>query len=175
MIKKKNNIRLLLTNRLSIVLIIVLLIILFAIGINRYRIVHSRIYTNLQGTYEIELDSSYVYRYFDVIPFGFVVQIHKDNICLPIFKSENSTTNARVTYQEIVKIEEERNGTWEMISFDPDSIFIEAEGHLLNGKYQVVFKTYKTGRLGYTTVNYMYLDNDSTHLCLKRIEQSAAP
>jgi len=155
MIKKKNNIRLLLINRLSIVLIIVLLIILFAIGINKYRIVHSRIYTNLQGTYEIELDSSYVYRYFDVIPFGFVVQIHKGNICLPIFKSENSTTNARVTYQEIVKIEEERNGTWEMISFNPDSIFIEAEGHLLNGKYQVVFKTYKTGSLGYTTVNYV--------------------
>ena len=167
---KKINIRLLL-----FIILLVLLIILIATGINRYRTVHSRFYSNLQGTYEMELDSSYVYRNCDVIPDGFIVQIHKDNICLPIFKSENSTTNARVTYQEIVKIEEERNGTWEMISFDPDSIFIEAEGHLLNGKYQVVFKTYKTGSLGYTTVNYMYLDNDSTHLCLKRIEQSAAP
>ena len=130
---KKINIRLLL-----FIILLVLLIIIIATGINRYRTVHSRFYSNLQGTYEMELDSSYVYRNCDVIPDGFIVQIHKDNISLPIFKSENSDTNATVTYQDIVKIEEERNGTWEIISSNPDSIFIEAEGHILHGKYHSV-------------------------------------
>jgi hypothetical protein len=119
----------------------------------------------------MELDSSYVYRNCDVIPDGFIMQIHKDNISLPIFKSENSDTNATVTYQDIVKIEEERNGTWEIISSNPDSIFIEAERHILHGKYQVTFKTHKTDSLGYFTANYVYLDNDSTHLCLKKLEK----
>ena len=168
MIKKKNNIRPFLTNRIFIFFIFVLLIsILFAIGINRYRIVHSHIYTNLQGTYEMELDSSYVYRAFDVIPSGFIIQIHKDNICLPILRSNDSDTNTK-SYQEFVKLEEESHGTWELISSNPDSIFIDAKEHLLHGKYQVTFKTYKTGSLGYTTANYVYLDNDSTHLCLKK-------
>ena len=170
MIKKQNNIRLLLINRIFIIFIFVLLGILIATGINRYRIVHSHIYSNLQGTYEMELDSSYVYRTFDVIPNGFIVQIHKDNICLPIFKSDNSDTNKILTYQDIIKLEEERNGTWEIISSNPDSIFIEAERHILHGKYQVTFKTHKTDSLGYFTANYVYLDNDSTHLCLMKID-----
>lgn len=166
MTMKKINIRLLL-----FIILLVLLIIIIATGINRYRTVHSHFYSNLQGTYEMELDSSYVYRNCDVIPDGFIVQIHKDNISLPIFKSENSDTNATVTYQDIVKIEEERNGTWEIISSNPDSIFIEAERHILHGKYQVSFKTHKTDSLGYFTANYVYLDNDSTHLCLKKLEK----
>ena len=142
--------------------------IILTMGIYRYRIIHSPIYTNLQGIYEIELDSSYVYRSFDVYPYGFLVHIHKDNIRLPTFKRKNSDT--QFTSQDLAILKNENNGSWKIISSNPDSIYIYANKHVLYGKYQVSFKTHKTGNLGYTTTDYMYLDNDSTHLCLTRVK-----
>ena len=138
-------------------------------GISRYRIVNSRLYSNLQGTYEIELDSSYVDRAYDVYPFGFIVQIHKDNIRLPTFEKRNSDKNRNNSYQDLISLGKEKNGSWEIVSFTPDSIYINAKSHVLHGKYQVIFETKRTGHLGYATANYMYLDNDSTHLCLLRV------
>lgn len=173
MTMKRNYLCHLLTNRLFVLSILILfsivVIIGIKIGINRYRIVNSQLYSNLQGVYEIELDSSYVHRTYDVYPFGFIVQIHKNNIRLPTFKNSNSNNNKINSYQDIVKIEKEQNGFWEILSFNPDTIFIDVDSHVLYGKYQVKFVTKKTGHLGYTTANYMYLDNDSTHLCLLRI------
>ena len=96
--------------------------IILTMGIYRYRIIHSPIYTNLQGTYKIELDSSHVYRSFDVYPYGFLVHIHKDNIRLPTFKRKNS--NTQFTSQDLDILKKENNGSWKIISSNPDSIYI---------------------------------------------------
>lgn len=122
----------------------------------------------MQGTFEIVMDSSYVYRPFDVYPYGFIIQIHKDDIRLPTFRRNNS--DAKFTSQDLAVLTKENNGSWSVISSNPDSIFIDAEKHVLHGKYQITFNTYKTGNLGYTTAQHLYLDNDSTHICLKRIK-----
>ena len=168
---KRKNLCHLLANRLFLIPILILFPIVLIIGFNRYRIVNSELYSNLQGTYEIELDSSYVNRAFDVYPFGFIVQIHKDNIHLPTFKNSHSDKNRNNSYQDFVSLEEEKNGSWKIVFLNPDSIYINAKSHVLHGKYQVTFVTKRTGHLGYTTANYMYLDNDSTHLCLLRINK----
>ena len=151
--------------------ILILFSIILIMGVSRYRIENSELYSNLQGTYEIELDSSYVDRAYDVYPSGFIVQIHKDNIRLPTFGKSNSVKNRNNSYQDLVSLEKEKNGSWEIVSFTPDSIYINAKSHVLHGKYQVIFETKRTGNLGYATANYMYLDNDSTHLCLLRINK----
>lgn len=170
MIKKKDNTCILFNNRVLFIFLFILFSVVFAARIRRCKITHSQIYSDLQGTYEMELDSSYVNRFYDVIPVGFIVHIHKDNIRLPTFSSEKSDTVTRYTYQDLLRIDEEKNGNWKIISSNPDSIFIDARMHMLHGKYQVKFKTYKTGSLGYTTADYLYLDNDSTHLCLKKVK-----
>lgn len=140
------------------------------ICVNRYRMKHSSIYLNLQGTYVMMLDSTSIVRSFDIIPLGLNVRIEDDDIRLPLFDYVHSGFHNVKTYHDIDRIYEERNGKWKIISSNPDSIFIDARMHMLHGKYQVKSKTYKTGSLGYTTADYLYLDNDSTHLCLKKVK-----
>lgn len=55
-------------------------------------------------------------------------------------------------------------GTWNVISENPDSISIEAVRNTLDGKYAVTFMKGNTSNPGY----FVLLDNDSTHLCLKK-------
>ncbi len=168
MTKIKNNICHLLGNRLLIIILFILFPIIIIIGIKKYQIVHSQLYSNLQGIYEIELDSSSVSRAFEVYPLGFIVQVHKDNIRLPTLERGNS--KIKNSYKDLVELGKTNNGCWKIVSSMPDSIFIDADAHVLHGKYQVKFRTYQTGSLGYTSDSYLYLDNDSTHLCLRKLE-----
>ena len=154
----------LLKNKYFRMLLFVLLLAILVVGIirywDRYRLVHSPVYAKLQGDYQIVLDSSYIDRSFDVIPQDVIVvtmQIQHERISLP---NLNSYTNAKMSLFGY---------SWKVVSSNPDSILIDAYPHALHGKYNVTFKTYKSGTLGYTTTDYVYFDNDSTHLCFMKI------
>lgn len=168
--KKRINIHLLLKNRIVRIFIFVLFVIILVIGINRYRerykLVHSPIYPMLQGKYELVLDASYVDWASEAVGVGLIIQIHHDIIDLPTIKINNSKMkNLNAIDQR--KLDE---GCWKVISNSPDSILIDSYPHPLHGKYKVTFMSCKSGSLGYTTTNYVLLDNDSTHLCLMKVK-----
>lgn len=168
--KKRINIHLLLKNRIVRIFIFVLFVIILVIGINRYRerykLVHSPIYPMLQGKYELVLDASYVDWASEAVGVGLIIQIHHDIIDLPTIKINNSKMkNLNAIDQR--KLDE---GGWKVISNSPDSILIDSYPHPLHGKYKVTFMSCKSGSLGYTTTNYVLLDNDSTHLCLMKVK-----
>lgn len=169
MTKKKNNICHLLGNRLSLFCVFSFAV-LVLIGYKWYRKEHSYVYKKLQGTYEMVLDSTSIFRSFDVIPLDLNVKISKDDISLPLFDCVHSSIHDVNNYHDIDRIYSKKNGCWKIVSSMPDSIFIDADAHVLHGKYQVKFRTYQTGSLGYTSDSYLYLDNDSTHLCLRKLE-----
>lgn len=161
----QKNIHSLLKNKIFKMLLFVFLLVILAIGIKRYRdrykLVHSPVYTMLQGNYEIVLDLSYVDRTFEANPRGVIVvsmQIHNDRIRLPELYTCPNVNMPVYGY------------SWKVISSNPDSILIDAYPHELHGKYKVTFKSYKSGSLGYTIDNYVYFDNDSTHLCFKKVK-----
>lgn len=161
--RKQINLNLLLKNKLFQALLFVILFVVLATGayecLGRYRLAQSPVYNKLQGDYQIILDSSQIYRSFEIISQEIVVvtiQIHDDYISLPNFNSYVNKKMSLFGYR------------WKVLSSNPDSILIDAYPHALHGKYKVSFKTYKSGTLGYTTDSYVYLDNDSTHLCLKK-------
>ena len=169
MTKIKNNICHLFGNR-HFIWVIFSIIVIALIYYNWYRKEHSYVYTKLQGTYEMVLDSTSICRSFDVIPLDLNVIISKGDVGLPLFDCVHSSIHDVNNYNDIDRIYSNRNGSWSIVSSMPDSIFIDAKAHVLHGKYQVKFRTYQTGSLGYTPVSYLYLDNDSTHLCLKKVE-----
>lgn len=168
MIKTKKNISRLLGNKYLWIFVSVILIIIVAYcQIDRYRKTHSSLYINLQGTYEMLLDSAIIDRSFDMQPLGFYLYFNGCDIVLPPIKCIVPFTNGELKYQEISKIVDDTYGSWEVVSSNPDSIFVNANAHVLHGKYKVTFVT-ETDR--YIPTYYVYLDNDSTHLCLKKIE-----
>lgn len=122
---------------------------------------HSSLYKRLQGNYQIVLESSSIDRSFEVLPSDAVVvtmQIQKSSISLPNFKSYTNEAMSLWGY------------SWKVVSSNPDSIQIEAYPHSLHGKYKVTFNTVAGDSLGYTSVNLVYLDNDSTHLCFMKVK-----
>ncbi len=120
----------------------------------------------LQGKYELVLDASYVEWAYEAVGVGLIIQIHHDIIDLPTIKINNSKMkNLNAIDQR--KLDE---GCWKVISNSPDSILIDSYPHPLHGKYKVTFMSFKSGSLGYTTTNYVLLDNDSTHLCLMKVK-----
>lgn len=165
MIKKVTSIRHLLDNK-SLMLLgisIIALSIVVSRYIEHYKLSHSTIYRKLQGDYELNLDSSYVNRSFDIYPVYAIVmtmQVQHNQLSLPNFSSYTNEKMPLFGY------------SWKIISTNPDSIFIEAYPHVLHGKYKVMFTTSPEGPLGYGIANYLFLDNDSTHLCLKKINRS---
>ena len=170
MIRKQKNTHLLLKNKYFRVLLIVLLLTILVVGIirywDRYRLVHSPIYPMLQGKYELVLDASYVDWASEAVGVGLIIQIHHDIIDIPTIKINNSKMkNLNAIDQR--KLDE---GCWKVISNSPDSILIDSYPHPLHGKYKVTFMSCKSGSLGYTTTNYVLLDNDSTHLCLMKVK-----
>lgn len=166
MIKTKKNISRLLGNKYLWIFVSVILIIIVAYcQIDRYRKTHSSLYINLQGTYEMLLDSAIIDRSFDMQPLGFYLYFNGDNIKLPHFDCIAPYVTDGLKYDDIVKIGEDSHGSWEVVSSNPDSIFVNANAHVLHGKYKVTFVT-ESDR--YIPTYYVYLDNDSTHLCLKK-------
>lgn len=166
MIKKRINIHHLLSNKSIRIFCLVLFAIIIAVGfykyIERYKFIHSTIYNNLQGNYQLVLDSSYIDRYFDVTPsnvFVVTIQIQQDHISLPNLRSYTNQKMSLFGY------------SWEIVSSNPDSIFIDAYPHCLHGKYSVSYERFPSGSLGYTTTDFVLLDNDSTHLCLMKVKQ----
>lgn len=150
-------------NKLFRLLFLSLSILILAFGVSKYvekyKLIHSPIYKQLQGDYELNLDSSYVNRSFDVYPsYAIVVtmQIHHDQVSLP---NLNSYTKEKMPLYGY---------SWRIISANPDSIFIDAYPHALHGKYKVTFSKCPEGYLGYGVANYLLLDNDSTHLCFRK-------
>ena len=169
MTKTKKNISRLLGNKFLWILVSSILVFIIAFfQIDRYRKVHSPLYTNLQGTYDMLLDSAIIDRPFDMQPLGFFLYINGWNITLPPFDCITPYVMGGLKYQEICKIDDDRYGSWKIVSTNPDSIFIEAYPHVFHGKYKVMFSTCPEGSLGYGIANYLFLDNDSTHLCFKK-------
>lgn len=167
--KIKKNILLLSNNRLFSILIFLLFLVIAIIGYNRYNMVHSSIYQNLQGTYILELDSSSLSRSFDVTPLDFNMKIEGTDIALPLFDCVRAGKSDVNTYQDIDRIYKDGSGSWKTISANPDSIVIDAEFHFLKGKYQVLLASDTIGIIAHTITTYLHLDNDSTHLCFKKI------
>lgn len=166
MTKIQINILHLLSNKSIRIFCLALFSTLIAVGfykyIERYKLVHSPFYKNLQGDYQLVLDSSYIDRYFDVTPsniFVVTIQIQQDHISLPNLRSYTNKKMSLFGY------------SWEIVSTNPDTIFIDAYPHCLHGKYRVSFEKFPSGSLGYTSTDFVYLDNDSTHLCLMKVKQ----
>lgn len=94
--------------------------------------------------------------------------------CIFIFLNHTISVMRKTSYDELRKEfdkrEEECNGSWKVISSNPDSIFINAKGHVLHGKYRVLFITDSIGYVAKYPVDYIILENDSTHLCMTRVE-----
>ena len=167
----KKNISRFLGNKFLWILVSSILVFIIAFfQIDRYRKEHSPLYINLQGTYDMLLDSAIINRPFDMQPLGFFLYIKGGNITLPPFDCITPYVMGGLKYQEICKIDDDRYGSWKIVSANPDSIFINAKAHVLHGKYKVTFVTDTVGHLRYLPVYYVYLDNDSTHLCLKKVE-----
>ena len=158
-----------LIHRLFRTLVLFLFVVIAVIGIYGCRVEHPSKCLDIQGVYVMELDSTFICRSIDVFPLGLNMEIKEDEIRLPPFDCVHSGIHDVNTYQDIDRVNKERNGSWEVISSNPDSIFINADSHVLHGKYQITIRAYKTGDLVYTTSNYIYLDNDSTHLCLRKV------
>jgi len=169
MMKAKKNFTLLLNNRQFRTLVLFLFVVIAVIGFYGCRMEHSSKCLDIQGLYVMELDSTFICRSFDVFPLGLNMVIKDDGIRLPPFDCVHSGIHDVNTYQDIDRVNKERNGAWKMISSNPDSIYINANSHVLHGKYQIIIRTYKTGNLECTTSSYLYLDNDSTHLCLRKV------
>ena len=154
------------------IFVFVLLIILLALGINRYwnryKLVHSPLYPKMHGTYELISDLSSIDRSYEIHRLWGYMQIYQNKIHLPSLEELDLYYNTD-TYS-IFGITLPDENRWKIISNNPDSIYIDASSHPLHGKYQVTFKMCPSGSLGYTTEYFMCLDNDSTHLCLIRIE-----
>lgn len=154
------------------IFVFVLLIILLALGINRYwnryKLVHSPLYPKMQGTYELISDLSSIDRSYEIHRLWGYMQIYQNKIHLPSL--ENLDVQYNTDLGLILGDVFPDKDIWKVISNNPDSIYIDAPSHPLHGKYQVTFKMCPSGSLGYTTEYFMYLDNDSTHLCLLRIE-----
>lgn len=177
MTKKQNNISHILTirNKMLRILILLLLICLAISGFYKYRMTQLPVYSKLQGYYEMVLDSTYVYRSIAYSYFDLNLRIDGKNIRLPLFDCDTISVMRKTSYDELRKEfdkrEEECNGSWKVISSNPDSIFINAKGHVLHGKYRVLFITDSIGYVAKYPVDYIILENDSTHLCMTRVEQ----
>ena len=169
MMKAKKNFTLLLNNRQFRTLVLFLFVVIAVIGFYGCRMKHPSKCLDIQGVYVMELDSTFIYRSFDVFPLGLNMVIKDDGIRLPPFDCVHSGIHDVNTDQDIERVYKEINGSWKVISSNPDSIFINANSHVLHGKYHITMRTYKAGDLECTTSNYIYLDNDSTHLCLRKV------
>ena len=170
----KNTNHLMIRNKILWILILLLLICIAISGYYKYRMTQSPVYSKLQGYYEMVLDSMFVFRSLAYSPFELNLMIDGENIRLPLFYCETNSVKRNISYEELRKDfdkrDEECNGSWKVISSNPDSIFINAKGHLLHGKYGVRFITDSIGLVAKYPVDYIILENDSTHLCMTRIQ-----
>ena len=152
--------------------VFILLAILLVLGIyrywNRYKLVHSTLYPKMQGLYELVPDLSSIDRFYEISRLCGYMQIYQNRIHLPSLGSIDFQYNTDLNL--IFGDAFPDKNIWNVISNNPDSIYIDAPSHPLHGKYQVTFKECPSGTLGYTTAHFMCLDNDSTHLCLMRIK-----
>lgn len=154
------------------IVVFVLVAILLVLGINRYwnryKLVHSPLYPKMQGTYELVSDLSSIDRSYEINRLWGYMQIYQNRIHLPSLEELDFqyNTDLNMVLGDVFPDKD----IWKVISNNPDSIYIDAPSHPLHGKYQVTFKECASGSLGYTTTHFMCLDNDSTHLCLLRIQ-----
>lgn len=135
--------------------------------------IQSPLYSKLQGNYITVSGLTYACRYYGYdYPSVINLRVRGDKIQLPSFNGEYSflkEKHTREEYQkEFDKRREQRNGSWTIISSNPDSIFINAEGHVLHGKYRVHFVTDTVGYVVKLTTDYIILENDSTQICLTK-------
>ena len=161
-------------NKVLCFLVLLLLIYIAITGFYRYRLIQSPVYSKLQGYYKIVVDSTYLHRHSVYIPGEINLKVDGENIRLPMFDCVKSSVKAQDAYDHFEKdferSDEECNGSWKIISSNPDSIFINAEGHVLHGKYRVLFVTDSVGYVVKLTTDYIIFENDSTHLCLTRMK-----
>lgn len=164
MTKKLKDISRLLNNTKIIVSLVVVAIIIVGIIFNRTT--HTPLYENLQGVCNIDFDKSHFYRQIDFRPLDNNIFITKGNICLPVMLTTND--NIKGTYKELDELEKNSQGTWKIISTNPDSILIETPKSILNGRYSVIFEKINTPR---ERINYnVIFKNDSTYMvCTKEI------
>ena len=152
-------------NKLILIAAIVALVIFAAISfIHQYKKENSPVYRKLQGYYEIVPESLFISREKSVMLFTINLKINKDDIWLPAFEDSSSRDIDHIDNERINKWSDNNIGTWHVISENPDSISIKADKNTLDGRYAVTFIKGNTRNPGY----FVLLDNDSTHLCLKK-------
>ena len=86
------------------------------------------------------------------------------SVLLPPIITNKKYLQTEVSYKRLLELEEEGKGEWKVISTNPDSISIESTSNPLNGKYAVKILD-KANEIG---LRYIILDNDSTHLVLRK-------
>jgi len=133
------------------------------IGLMAIKIHVSPIQRKLIGSWNIEFENSYIER--DSVPeFSWTpMVITKNTIRLPIVHGKSLET--------FFEDHENRIGTWQVISRNPDSIFINVPNHFLHGMYAVRFFIDKDGWVSVGMRNNIYkmeLRNDSTSLILNK-------
>lgn len=121
-------------------------------------------YRKLQGYYELVPESLFIAREKSSLLITINLKIDKGNIWLPVFEDSSRMNRDFIDNEQIDKWSDNNNGTWHVVSLNPDSICIEADKNALDGRYAVTFTKGSTSNLGY----FVLLDNDSTHLCLKK-------
>lgn len=159
-----------LLNKKKIVLslIVILAILIIGLTINHWRTTHTPLYKNLQGVCNIDFEESYVIRQVDFRPLNASISISGKNISLPPMPTVNDKSK---TYTEIHDLRIKAQGTWKIISINPDSILIKTQKSILNGRYAVTFKEipfpdkYMPEYKYYNRI--VIFQNDSTHLVCK--------
>lgn len=121
-------------------------------------------YQKLQGSYNMIFDSTVIIRDKYVMPLDNILTISKSNIELPVFV-DILRASKNISNYDLTKSAENSNGKWEIISNNPDSILIKVSSHPLSGKFALKFKKIE---YNHKTLYCIFLDNDSTHLCLSK-------
>ena len=162
MIKSQYNPNHLLMNKkVKYILIIIGIAILCVCG---YFIFHKPLlYKKLQGSYNVTLKYTELYRSIDFSPIASGLEIKNNKIELPYMLCEGDEIEGAAWDIWM----QNQKGTWEIISENPDSILIETPASILNGKYAVFFE--KEHPFGEPVSYLLILQNDSTRLCFSKI------
>ncbi|EGN56901.1 hypothetical protein Premu_1485 [Hallella multisaccharivorax DSM 17128] len=119
---------------------------------------------SLQGYSFMVLDSLRIDRVDNIYFIDGNLKFGGHSVLLPPIITNKKYLQTEVSYKRLLELEEEGKGEWKVISTNPDSISIESTSNPLNGRYAVKILD-KANEIG---LRYIILDNDSTHLVLRK-------
>lgn len=143
-------------------MVLVTIVLIFGIQnrINQYKILHSYVYSYLQGNHILIGEYSYLERS-SVDGISFAMNIKGTKISILSFEMLMLNSD---------QLDESLEGYLHVISCNPDSISIETGSRILDGKYRVRYMNKEEGNISPIVTNYMFLENDSTSLCLEKLK-----